>query len=114
MIIGGTVTGFALLIVVLILFGISVRHGQADKKLLMGLKTNAGADQELAVLKTPNLGANGTIGKKNAFKKQKIYKSPGQKKLVKSNKSKNLFVKLHFGNFKLFPSSKIDFWPFLK
>ena len=51
---------------VLILFGISIRHGQAtDKKLLMGLKiTNAGADQELAVLKTPNLGANGTIGKR--------------------------------------------------
>ena len=24
------------------------------------------------------------------------------------------FVKLHFGSFKLFPNSKIDFWPFLK
>ena len=38
------------------------------------------------------------------------------KKLVKSNKSKKFFfVKLHFfGSFKLFPSSKIDFWPILK
>ena len=34
---------------------------------------------------------------------------------MKSNKSKFLFIKLHFWQFfKLFPSSKIDFWPFLK
>ena len=37
------------------------------------------------------------------------------KNLVKSNKSK-IFFKLNCisGSFKLFPSSKIDFWPFLK
>ena len=35
--------------------------------------------------------------------------------LVKSNKSKNFFSwNCIFGSFKLFPSSKIDFWPFLK
>ena len=42
---------------------------------------------------------------------QKILKSQG-KKLVKSNK---IFSwNYNFGSFKLFPSSKIDFWPFLK
>ena len=34
------------------------------------------------------------------------YKKVQAKKLVKSNKS--------FGSFKLFPRSKVDFWPFLK
>ena len=35
---------------------------------------------------------------------------------MKSNESKKIFfVKLHFWQlYKLFPSSKIDFWPFLK
>ena len=43
-----------------------------------------------------------------------MQKSPG-KKLVKSNKSKKNFSwNCIFGSFELFPSSKIDFWPFLK
>ena len=37
------------------------------------------------------------------------------KKLVKLNKSKNFFSwNCILGSFKLFPSKKIDFWPFLK
>ena len=44
------------------------------------------------------------------------WKKVQAKKLVKSNKSKAFSLKLHFGSFKLllFPSSKIDFWSFLK
>ena len=33
---------------------------------------------------------------------------------MKSNKSKKKLWNYIFGSFKLFPSSKIDFWPFLK
>ena len=44
---------------------------------------------------------------------QKISKSPG-KKLVESNQSKIFTWNCISGSFKLFPSSKIDFWPFLK
>ena len=36
------------------------------------------------------------------------------KKLLKSNKSIFFSWNCIFGSFKLFPSSKIDFWPFLK
>ena len=46
---------------------------------------------------------------------QKIKKSPGHKKLVKSNKSKNFFCEIAFlAVLNFFPSSKIDFWQFFK
>ena len=61
MIIGGSVTGFALLIVVFVLFVISLRYGTSEKKSLLGLTSTPKGDQELAVLRTPNLGINGTI-----------------------------------------------------
>ena len=45
---------------------------------------------------------------------QKFLKIQG-KKLVKSNKSKKFLLwNCIFGSFKLFPSLKIDIWPFLK
>ena len=52
----------------------------------------------------------------NPFQSQwaRKFKKVQAKKLVNSNKSKNFYVKLHFGSFKLFSNSKIDFWPFLK
>ena len=44
-----------------------------------------------------------------------FFKKIEAKKLVKSNKPKNIFSwNCIFGSFKLFPNSKIDFWPFLK
>ena len=48
--------------------------------------------------------------KKNQYARK--LKSPDQKNLVKSNKS--ISRNCIFGSFKLFPSSKIDFRPFLK
>ena len=43
------------------------------------------------------------------------FKKVQAKKLVKSNiVKKNFSSNCIFGSFKLFPSSKIDFWPFLK
>ena len=42
------------------------------------------------------------------------YSKVHAKKLVKSNKSNIFSWNCIFGSFKLFPSSKIDFWPFLK
>ena len=46
---------------------------------------------------------------------QKILKSPGKKIREIKYIQKNFFREIaFFGSFKLFPSSKIDFWPFLK
>ena len=45
---------------------------------------------------------------------QKIKKKSKQKKIVKSNNSIFSPWNCIFGSFKLFPTSKIDFWPFLK
>ena len=39
-------------------------------------------------------------------------KKSRQKKIMKSNKSKIVLWNCIFGSFKLFPSSKSDFWPF--
>ena len=44
----------------------------------------------------------------------KKFKKVQAKKLVKSNKSIFFREIAFFGSFKLFLSSKIDFWPFLK
>ena len=41
------------------------------------------------------------------------FKKVQAKKLVKSNKSKQILWNCTFGSFKLFPSSKIHFWLFL-
>ena len=66
-----------------------------------------------------------SVSKKNIIKQAYInpigtqwdrkFKKVQAKKLMKSNKS-NFFFPWNciYGNFKLFPSSKIDFWPFLK
>ena len=42
------------------------------------------------------------------------FKKVQANKLVKSNKSNFFMWNCIYGSFKLFPSSKIDFWPFLK
>ena len=56
------------------------------------------------------------IGKKCVLKNtagQKI-KKKSRKKLMKSNKSKFFFVKLHFWQFSQFKNWFLPFWPFLK
>ena len=45
---------------------------------------------------------------------RKLKKVQAKKTREIKHYQKNIFVKMHFWQFKLFPSSKIDFWPFLK
>ena len=57
-IIGGTLTGLALICVVILLFALNVIKKSQEKKPILD---GATGEHELAVLGTPNIGPNGTI-----------------------------------------------------
>ena len=57
-IIGGTLTGLALICVVILLFSLNVIKKSQEKKPILD---GATGEHELAVLGTPNIGPNGTI-----------------------------------------------------
>ena len=57
-IIGGTLTGLALICVVVLLFALNVIKKSQEKKPILD---GATGEHELAVLGTPNIGPNGTI-----------------------------------------------------
>ena len=61
------------------------------------------------------MNGNRNLKKPNISQWARKFKKVQAKKLVKSNKSKIFFREIAFlAVINIFPSSKIDFWPFLK